>query len=73
MLPYVVTYETWVKYIEGTTYLTWIGDHSPRHVHVYQKSKLVVKWDLENGQPMEGKASRRLIQLIEELESEGEL
>ena len=54
-------------------FLTWIGDHSPRHVRVYQKSKLVVKWDLENCQPMEGKASRKLIQLIEELESEGEL
>ncbi len=54
-------------------FLTWIGDHSPRHVHVYQKSRLVVKWDLENWQPMEGKASRRLIQLIEELDSEGEL
>jgi hypothetical protein len=54
-------------------FLTWIGDHSPRNVHVYQKSKLVVKWDQENGQPMEGKASRRLIQLIEELEREGEL
>lgn len=54
-------------------FLTWIGDHSPRHVHVYQKSKLVVKWDLENCQPMEGKASRKLVQLIEELEREGEL
>lgn len=53
--------------------MTWKGDHSPRHVHVYQKSRLVVKWDLENWQPMEGKASRRLIQLIEELDSEGEL
>ncbi len=53
--------------------MTWIGDHSPRHVHVYQKSKLVVKWDLESCQPMEGKASRKLVQLIEELEREGEL
>ncbi len=54
-------------------FLTWVGDHSPRHVHVYQKSKLVAKWDLENSQSMEGKASQRLIQLIEELEREGEL
>jgi len=54
-------------------FLTWVGDHSPRHVHVYQKSRLVVKWDLENWQPMEGKASRRLIKLIEELDSEGVL
>ena len=54
-------------------FLTWIGDHSPRHVHVYQKSKFVVKWDLENWQPMEGRATRRLLQLIEELENEGKL
>jgi len=54
-------------------FLTWKGDHSPRHVHVYRDSKLVVKWDLENGQPMEGKANRRLLQIIEELESEGVL
>jgi len=53
--------------------LTWIGDHSPRHVHVYRKSRLVVKWDLENRQAMEGKASRGLLQIIEELESEGVL
>ena len=53
--------------------MTWIGDHSPRHVHVYRKSKLIVKWDLENNQPMEGKAGQRLIQLIEELDREGEL
>jgi hypothetical protein len=54
-------------------FLTWKGDHSPRHVHVYRDAKLVVKWDLENGQPMEGKASRRLLDLIKELDSQGEL
>jgi len=54
-------------------FLTWVGDHSPRHVHVYQKSRLVVKWDLENKQVMEGMVNRRLIKLIEELDSEGVL
>jgi len=54
-------------------FLTWIGDHSPRHVHVYRGSKLVVKWDLENWLPMEGKASRKLLQLIEKLNRDGEL
>ena len=54
-------------------FLIWIGDHSPRHVHVYRKSRLVVKWDLENWQPMEGRASRGLLKIIEELESEGVL
>lgn len=57
----------------GYIFLTWIGDHGPRHVHVYRDGKLVVKWDLENGKPMKGKASRRVRRFIEELESEGEL
>jgi len=30
-----------------------------------------VKWDLDNKKPMKGAASRRIHQLIEELESEG--
>jgi hypothetical protein len=54
-------------------FLTWKGDHSPRHVHVYKDSKLVVKWDLENWLAMKGKASRRLLEMLEELEKEGRL
>jgi hypothetical protein len=54
-------------------FLTWKGDHSPRHVHVYKDSKLVVKWDLENWLAMKGKASRRLLERLEELEKEGRL
>jgi hypothetical protein len=52
-------------------FLTWKGDHSPRHVHVYRDEKLVLKWDLENWLPMKGRASRRLLELIRELEDEG--
>lgn len=55
----------------GYIFLTWIGGHSPQHVHVYRDGKLVVKWDLENKLPMEGEASRRILSLIEELEAEG--
>ena len=47
------------------------GDHSPRHVHVYRDGKLVVKWDLDNQKPMKGTATRRILELIAELESEG--
>ena len=54
-------------------FLTWKGDHTPRHVHVYFKSRLIVKWDLENWQPMEGKAGRRLLMLIQELDDAGKL
>ena len=54
-------------------FLAWKGDHSPRHVHVYRNSKLVVKWDLENWLPMEGRANRKLLQLIEKLNKEGKI
>ena len=57
----------------GYVFVSWIGDHTPRHVHVYLDGRLVVKWDLENRRPMKGEASRRVLKLIEELENEGEL
>jgi len=38
-------------------FLTWKGDHGPCQVHVYRDGKLVVKWDLENWQPMKGRSS----------------
>lgn len=53
--------------------MSWVGDHGPRHVHVFRDGKLVVKWDLDRGQPMEGAAPRRLVKLIEELVAEGQL
>ena len=55
----------------GYIFLAWKGDHPPRHVHVYRKGKLVVKWDLENRKPMKGAASRKVLKLIRELEGEG--
>jgi hypothetical protein len=55
----------------GYIFLTWVGDHTPRHVHVYRDGKLVVKWDLDNRMPMVGEVNRRILSLIDELESEG--
>ena len=57
----------------GYVFVAWKGDHSPRHVHVYRDGVLIVKWDLELGQPMIGKVTRRVRILIEELEREGAL
>lgn len=54
-------------------FLIWKGDHLPRHVHVFRKGKLVLKWDLENGRPMWGRASARVVRLLAELEAEGRL
>jgi hypothetical protein len=52
-------------------FLSWAGDHGPRHVHVYRDKKLVVKWDLENNTAMKGKASRKLRAMIAQLRQEG--
>jgi hypothetical protein len=55
----------------GFIFLGWIGDHSPRHVHVYRDGVLVVKWDLEGWKPMKGRASARIERLLQELVEEG--
>lgn len=55
----------------GYVFVTWRGDHPPRHVHVYRGGVFVVKWDLNNRNPMKGEAPRRVLELIKELELEG--
>lgn len=55
----------------GFVFVTWKGDHSPHHVHVYRDGALVVKWDLENDVAMKGNATRRVLRLIAELREEG--
>jgi hypothetical protein len=57
----------------GYVFVTWAGDHTPRHVHVYGNGKLVVQWDLENAKPMKGRPSQRVLELIQELAKEGKL
>ncbi|NOS83272.1 MAG: DUF4160 domain-containing protein [Nitrospira sp.] len=57
----------------GYVFVTWKGDHSPRHVHVYHDGEFIVKWDLDSRKPMRGKATRRVRVLIEQLEFEGAL
>jgi len=54
-------------------FVTWIGDHAPRHVHVYRKERLVVKWDLDNWVAMEGSASAKVRKLLQDLVDEGEI
>jgi hypothetical protein len=53
--------------------LTWIGDHSPRHVHVYRDGKLVLKWNIDAWVPMKGRATAKLIKMLADLRKEGAL
>jgi hypothetical protein len=39
----------------GYVFITWKGDHPPRHVHVYRDGKLIVKWDLDKPESDEGR------------------
>ena len=55
----------------GFIFLTWKGDHGPRHVHIYRGGRLVLKWDLDNEKAMAGKPTRRVLELIHGLRMEG--
>ena len=55
------------------TFVWWEGDHPPRHVHVYREGRLVVKWDLEHGKAMKGRATQQVLKFINDLRNEGRL
>jgi hypothetical protein len=60
----------------GGYIIKWfIGDHTPRHVHVERESgQLVGRLDLERMTGMEGwQPDRKLLQIIQELRREGRL
>ena len=59
----------------GYTFLWWIGDHNPQHVHVYDKNgRLITRVNLETMQAMDiPKVERRIVELIRQLQSEGRL
>jgi hypothetical protein len=57
----------------GYVFVSWIGDHPPRHVHVYLNGRLVLKWNLEAWRPMHGRPTRRVLRLLRELVEEGRL
>ena len=56
-------------------FIWWIGDHLPRHVHVFDKNgKLITRVNLETMQPMDNlKIERKILALIRELQNEGRL
>ena len=59
----------------GFLFLWWIGDHSPRHVHVFDKNgKPITRVNLETMRAMDiPKTSDKIISLIQELKHEGRL
>ncbi|MHB1446712.1 MAG: DUF4160 domain-containing protein [Acidimicrobiales bacterium] len=57
----------------GYVFLSWVGDHSPRHVHVYRDGRLIVKLDIEKWKAMKGQSSARIERLAQQLVEEGRL
>ena len=57
----------------GYVFVTWIGDHGPKHVHVYRNGQLALKWDLDNEVALKGRATKTILRLITELRLEGRL
>lgn len=58
----------------GYQFVTWIGDHAPKHVHVYGKGgRLALKWNLEAWEPISGRPTRRILKELERLRREGRL
>ena len=56
--------------------LEWfIGDHEPRHIHVYDKNRrLIGRLDINLMIGVEGwKPDRKLVKLIADLKNEGQL
>ena len=71
MLPRHVTLPCGEGSPGGYIFITWKGGHSPRHVPVYRDGKLVMKWGLGNKRTTKGKAPRKILGLIGELELKG--
>jgi len=57
----------------GFVFVTWCGDHKPRHVHIFKDKRLILKWNLEANVVMKGKLTSKLKVLIDELVREGKL
>ena len=55
----------------GYFFVTWAGDHTPRHVHVYRDNVPVLKWNLETWERIAGQSNRQILQLLSELREEG--
>ena len=57
----------------GYLFYTWAGDHDPWHVHVLRDGKEILKWNIEKRVVMRGKATRKIIKIIDALVREGQL
>jgi len=57
----------------GTSEKRWIGNHLPKHVHIYKGGKEVVKVELPGFTVLKGKMSAKLKKILMELIKEGKV
>jgi hypothetical protein len=46
----------------------WIGDHRPKHVHIYRDRKEVAKVQIPEMILLTGKLNKKLLKILKELE-----
>ena len=51
----------------------WLGDHSPKHVHVYKDGKEIAKIVLPGLKVLNGKMNKKLKKILMELIKEGRI
>lgn len=51
----------------GYLFEWWIGDHPPKHVHVYKNGREVAKVEIPNLRLLKGKMNKRLGKIMKEL------
>ena len=59
----------WKKF--GVIVTQYLYDHDPRHVHVFEDGKRLLKFNIENWQVMEGKLTAKAKKALEALRKEG--
>ena len=48
----------------------WIGDHTPKHLHVYRDGVLIAKVEMPGVLVLSGKVNRKLKKIFEQLVTE---
>jgi hypothetical protein len=59
----------WKRY--GVIVVLYSTDHDPKHVHVFEDRKRLLKFDVENWSVMEGKLTAKARKALEALRQEG--
>jgi hypothetical protein len=55
----------------GIIVVRYSSDHEPRHVHVFEDRKRLLKFDIESWTVMEGKMTSKARKALESLRREG--